>query len=100
MEPGSLAWKLSRFLLSYRTKPHTTTGLNPGQLFLGQEVRSKLSLLKHNLSDIVWSRQSKQIENKNHTTRELLEGDLVWVRDYELVRVNIHLARLLMFWGK
>ena len=46
VEPGSLSLKLSRFLLSYRTIPHTTTGLTPSQLFLGREVRTKMYLLK------------------------------------------------------
>ena len=40
--------KLSNFLLMYRNTPHTTTNESPAKLFLGRELRTRLSLLKPN----------------------------------------------------
>ena len=40
--------KLSNFLLMYRNTPHTTTNESPAKLFLGRELRTRLSLVKPN----------------------------------------------------
>jgi hypothetical protein len=34
--------ELGKFLLAYRTTPHTTTGVTPAKLMFGREIRSKL----------------------------------------------------------
>lgn len=39
-DPGSLVAKLQRFLLNYRTTPHTTTGVTPAELLIGNCVQS------------------------------------------------------------
>ena len=46
----SLNIKLVRFLLAYRNTPHSTTGEPPSQLFLGRRLRTRLDLLKADLS--------------------------------------------------
>ena len=63
VEPGSLSLKLSRFCY-YRTTRHTTTGLTPSQLFLRREVRTKLSLLKPNLSETVGHDSQSRLKTK------------------------------------
>ena len=49
-EVKSLNIKLARFLLAYRNAPHSTTGEPPSQLFLGRRLRTRLDLLKPDLS--------------------------------------------------
>ena len=36
--------QITRFLLSYRSTPHATTGSSPAKLFLGRDLRTCLSL--------------------------------------------------------
>lgn len=43
---GSLQENLARFLIAYRSSPHTVTGDTPTELFLGRELRTRLSLIK------------------------------------------------------
>ena len=78
-EPGTLADKLARFLLSYRTTPHTATGCTPAELLMGRRIRTRLDILHPDLS----AKMSKKTKLGNHTTRRnFLPGDPVIVRDY------------------
>ena len=49
-EVKSLKIKLARFLLAYRNTPHSTAGEPPSHLFLGRRLRTRLDLLKPDLS--------------------------------------------------
>ena len=42
MEDGSVQTKLSRFLLSYRTTPHSTSGVEPAELPMKRKLRTHL----------------------------------------------------------
>ena len=42
LDEGSVQTKLSRFLLSYRTTPNSTTGLTPSELFVKRRIRTRL----------------------------------------------------------
>ena len=75
---GDIHQKLARFLLSYRTTPHTTTKETPAKLFLGRELRTRLSALKPNLANSIQKKQSKHVKD----SRILEIGDPVLVRDY------------------
>ena len=44
-DPGNLQFKLAQFLLSYRSTPHSTTGLSPAELFLKIPLKTRLDLL-------------------------------------------------------
>ena len=46
----TLPHRLASFLLSYRTTPHSTTGVPPCELFMGRHLRTRWDLLKPNLS--------------------------------------------------
>ena len=48
-ESDSIHTKLSRFLMSYRTTPNTTTGVTPSELFLGRKVKTRLDILRPSL---------------------------------------------------
>lgn len=45
---GSLQTRLSRFLLSYRTRPQTVTGRTPTELLMNRELKITLSLVHPN----------------------------------------------------
>ena len=47
----SLKKALAKFLLTYQNSPHTTTGVAPSSLFLGQTLRTRLDLLRPNVGD-------------------------------------------------
>ena len=52
--------KVSRFLLSYRSTPNTTTGRTPSELFLKCQIRTRLDLLKPSVPETVAQSQSQQ----------------------------------------
>ena len=66
-DQGSLVDKLYRFLLSYRSTPHSTTGVSPADLFLNRPLRTRLSIIKPSLGTRVANKQAHQKEN--HDTR-------------------------------
>ncbi|XP_013404718.1 uncharacterized protein K02A2.6 [Lingula anatina] len=59
----SLKRRLANFLMRYRSTPHTTTGKTPAELFLKRQIRTRFSLLKPNLADVV---EEKQMQQKRH----------------------------------
>ncbi len=81
---GTIAEKLSQFLLWYRLTPHSTTGVPPAELLLGRRPRSKLDLLKPNLTEKV---QSKiEVQKRNHDSKTKLRSfkidEKVYVKDF------------------
>ena len=46
----TLQYKLNRFLLAYRSAPHAVTELSPAQLLLGRNVKTRLDLIKSNIT--------------------------------------------------
>jgi len=72
--------QIARFLLTYRTTPHATTGVTPAHLFMGRELRTRLSLAKPSVHDKVQSKQSTMISDRERY-REFYPGDHVTVKD-------------------
>jgi len=62
--------KLSRFLLSYRTTPHTTTGVPPSQLLMKRKPRVLLNLLQPDIRERVRNKQSQQKTRHDFHARE------------------------------
>ena len=56
----SFQHRLSAFLLSYRTTPHTVTNVAPCQLFLKRALRAKLDLLRETTEQAVGDEQAEQ----------------------------------------
>ena len=78
-EPGTLADKIARFLLSYRTFSPTATGCTPAELLMGRRIRTRLGILHSDLS----IRMSEKTKLGNHnTSRNFIPGDPGMVRDY------------------
>ena len=81
---GSLANRLSRFLLSYRTTPHSTTGGTPSELMFGRQLRTRMDLLKPDIGRRVRFRQDQQ--KQGHDTharpREFAVGTKVYAKNF------------------
>ena len=77
-EVKSLNLKLARFLLAYQNTPHSTTGEPPSQLFLGRRLRTRLDLLKPDLSAQINNRQiDKSVTKGGSVTRHFSIGQRV-----------------------
>ena len=76
--------RITRFLLSYRSTPHATTGSSPAKLFLGRELRTRLSLTRPDLASRVACQQGKMKSNhdKHAKFRDVAVGDTVLARDH------------------
>ena len=82
-EVKSLNIKLARFLLAYSNAPHSTTREPPSQLFLGRRLRTRLDLLKPDLSIQVNNRKIDQSAAKGGSlTRHFCIGQRVIARNY------------------
>ncbi|XP_020912823.1 uncharacterized protein K02A2.6-like [Exaiptasia diaphana] len=74
-----LQYKLDRFLMAYRTAPHSTTGQSPAQLLLGRNLKTRLDLLKPNMRRRV---NQKILMDVNKPMKVFREGQKVWVRNF------------------
>ncbi|XP_060085398.1 uncharacterized protein K02A2.6-like [Ylistrum balloti] len=95
-EGKPLHQRLSTFLCLYRNTPHTTTGETPAKLLLGRNLRTRLDILKPDMTQRVERNQEKMKLSK-HTgseVRNFTTGQTVMVQDYRgnlpWVRATIH----------
>ena len=81
---GSVETKLARFLLNYRTSPHTTTGETPSQLRSGHNFGTQIDLLKTNTAMKVEEAQERQKnqQDQHSRLRRLSVGGGVQTRNY------------------
>ncbi|XP_034031452.1 uncharacterized protein K02A2.6-like [Thalassophryne amazonica] len=81
---ASVQQRLDAFLLHYRNTPHATTKESPATLFLHRRLRTRLDLLKPNVSAVVDRAQEDQQRHRGtHAKARTFEvGDPVLVRDY------------------
>ena len=79
----SIQQRIENFLLTYRSTKHPTTGRTPASLFLGRELRTRLSLLRPNVGEKVMDSQAKQkaTHDVHSKFREFYAGDRVLVKD-------------------
>lgn len=77
-EVGNLNQKLASFLLSYRTTPHTLTKMTPSELFLGRKLRTRLDVMRPDLSGHI----QRKTTPTRFETRVFEIGDVVITRDY------------------
>lgn len=77
---------MSRFLLSYRVTPHTTTGVPPCQLLMRRTLRTLLDQPRPDTSKRVQAAQERQKQHHDHQARErdFAEGEKVFCRDFRL----------------
>lgn len=84
LKNGSLEIKLSRFLFSYGSMPHSTTGLSPAELMFGRRLHSPLDNLCPSLERKVHQEQERQksTHDRRARPREFVLGDLVYAQNY------------------
>ena len=71
-------------MLSYRTTPHSTTGVSPAELLFNRKLNTRLNFVKPKLSSII-NEQEQEFKDFNNPSKNLklfYPGDHVWVRDY------------------
>ena len=75
--------QLSKFLFRYRMTPHATTGIPPAELLMQRKPRSRLDLLKPQLSTTVHLKQTMQKLNHDKSTpvRQFQIDDAVYIQD-------------------
>ena len=78
-EPGTQTEKLARFLLSYRTTPHSATGCPPADVLMGRRLRTRLELLRPDLSARI-EQKSRRFDPMVKRSFEV--GEPVLARDY------------------
>ena len=73
--------RLNNFLLSYRSTAHATTGRSPSEVLMKKKLRTRLTLLKPDISRKMDKTLFQQKKNHDRATkgRYFEEGDPVWV---------------------
>ncbi|XP_033637865.1 uncharacterized protein K02A2.6-like [Asterias rubens] len=84
MNEGTVETKLSRFLFTYRTTPHATTGISPAQLLMNRRPQTRLDLVRPDLRRRVTNKQCAQKEHhdKHAKPRSFHVNDTVYVHNY------------------
>ena len=72
---------ISKFLMTYRTTPHATTGVAPSILLMGRRIRTKLDLMLPNFLSEQQSKGWKQLQHQGKVA-EFKPSSPVMVRSY------------------
>ena len=67
----SVDHQLANLLLSYRSTPHSTTGVPPAELFLKQQLRTRLTLLKPDQEAAVCWKQVQQKQQHDQNSKQV-----------------------------
>ena len=88
-EGKGLKKEVRKYLVAYRSTPHTTTGVSPAELLFGRKMRAKLPELKQESTesemrdrDGEMKAKAKQYADKKRSAQEsdLVPGDKVLVK--------------------
>ncbi|CAB0004307.1 unnamed protein product [Nesidiocoris tenuis] len=96
---GDVELKVQKFLISYRNAIHSTTGRSPASMLLGRQIRTRLDLLRPDVTANIESAQHRQSRIQHRPVRDFEEGERVWVktdRDKEPVAGQISERRGLL----
>ena len=79
---GTTHTRASHFLSQYRITPHSTAGVTPAEILFGHWPRTRLDLLRPDISNRVQSRQQSQKSHHNQRARErrFQTGDTVSIQ--------------------
>ena len=75
----TLQHKLDRFLLAYPSAPHVTTSLSPAQLLLGRNFKTRLDLIKPEVTREV---NKKLLHYNSSSLKFFVHNQNVWVHNY------------------
>ena len=81
---GTLTERLARVLFNYRIMPHSTTDVSPAELLFGRTLRSRLDLVRPDVSARVQSKQYLQkLSHDTHShDRKFSVGEKVYFHNY------------------
>ena len=81
---GSLNDQLARFLFSYQTTPHSTTGITPAELLLGRNSQTRFHQLYPNRKQVIEEHQLRQKRDHDRQAkwRTFELGDQVFVCNF------------------
>lgn len=78
----SLNQTINKFLCKYRITPHSTTNESPSMLLYGRNIRTRLDIIKPNVSETVHRKQGEMTKRMNPIVRQFDIGQPVMTRDY------------------
>ena len=81
---GSMRDRVSHVLFYSHITPSTTTGMSPSELLQNRRLRTRLDLLRPNISGRVFEKQEKQQQyaDLHSKARHFEVGEAVYARDY------------------
>ena len=84
MQTGLLTDRLAKFLFTYRTTPHTTTGVTLAELLIGRNLQTRFHTLYPNRREDVEKHQAQQKRDhdKSAKRRHLQPGDYVFAQNF------------------
>ena len=84
LRDGSMASRLAKILLAYRTAPQSTTGESPAQLLQNRQIRTRLNFIKPSRSCQVDHRQQQQkvCHDESVKRRQFSKGERVYVQNF------------------
>lgn len=87
---GSIETRISRFLMTYRRLPQTTTGQSPAESLMGRKLRTRLDHVFPDKTSVVQHKQQQQkvYHDKKAKSRTFAPGDLVFVKDHRSVKLR------------
>ena len=82
-EKGTINQKVQRFLMAYRTTPHSATSCTPAELLFGRKLRTAPDIIKPSLSNNMKKNCNGMIcRPQNRRMREFSNGQEVFVRNF------------------
>ena len=79
---GSMNTRLAKVLFSYRLTPQSTTGVFPSELLLGRRLRTRLDLLRPDITRRVEEKQYQHKVRHDRTAKSQVSDDLVYVKNF------------------
>lgn len=94
----SVQERIDNFLFSHRNTPSTVTGFSPAEILLKQRPKTKLDLLKPNVTAQLTRKSvtQKRVFDKGHHSshREFKVGETVWVKTVRKEIVNWEIGEI------
>ena len=82
-EKGTINQKVQRFLMPYRTTPHSATNCTPAKLLFGRRLQTTLDIIKPSLSNnMEKNHNNMNCRAQNRRMREFSNGQEVFIRNF------------------